>query len=157
MKHERYEGIISSPDKLEFKFFSEGPKGKIAKVIQFSKLVNSDIYHLAFGNLNKDGSIDDETTNDNKDRNKILATVVSVIYEFTSLHPDIFIIFSGSTPERTRLYRMVLSIYIEDLSLDFEIYGLLMGIDLLEKVAFNKNGNYQGFIIKRKKRLNLQL
>ena len=156
MKHERYEGIISSPDKLEFKFFSEGPKGRIAKVIQFARLFDSDIYNLSFGNPEADGSIDDKTTNDNKDRNKILATIAGAIYEFTALHPDKFILFSGSTPERTRLYRMALSIHMDELTLDFEIYGLLMGIDSQEMVAFNKSGNYSGFIIKRKKRLNLQ-
>jgi len=34
-------------------------------------------YNLSFGNINDDGSVDDLTTNDNQDRNKILATVAA--------------------------------------------------------------------------------
>ena len=71
-------------DKLEFQFESEGPKGKIIKMVQFAQTQNKDIFNLAFGNLNDDGSIDDEATNDNKDRNKILATVAATVYKFTA-------------------------------------------------------------------------
>jgi hypothetical protein len=119
MKHERYEGMISLSDKLEFKFFSEGPKGKIAIVIQFTKLMNNDIYNLAFGNPKADGSIDDKITNDNKDRNKILATIAVAIYEFTALYPDRLIFFCGSTPQRTRLYRMALTTKLKELEKRF--------------------------------------
>jgi len=96
MKYERYEDFTASPDKLEFQFVREGPKGKIAKVIQFKQTSNSDIFYLAFGNLASDGSIDDTTTNDNKDRNKILATVAIAVYEFTSFYPDKYVFFCGS-------------------------------------------------------------
>jgi hypothetical protein len=108
MQFEKYENIIASSDKLEFQFTSDGPKGKIIKVIQFTQTQNENIYNLAFGNLRKDGSVDDETTNDNKDRNKILATVAASVYEFSSLYPDKFIFFCGTTTDRTRLYRMAL-------------------------------------------------
>jgi hypothetical protein len=151
MKHERYDVVESSTDKLEFTFFSEGPKGKIAKVIQFSKIMNIDAYNLSFGNYNKDGSIDDETTNDNKDRNKILATVAIAISEFTALYPDKLVFFCGSTPERTRLYRMALTINMKELEKDFHIYGVFKGINIFTRVPFIKGVDYYGFMIKRKK------
>jgi hypothetical protein len=78
MRYQKYDNVITSSDKLEFQFDSDGPKGKIKKVVQFAQTQNENIYNLAFGNLNKDGSVDDETTNDNKDRNKILATVAEL-------------------------------------------------------------------------------
>jgi hypothetical protein len=60
MQFEKYENIIASSDKLEFQFTSEGPKGKIVKVIQFTQPQNENIYNLEFGNLRKNGSVDDE-------------------------------------------------------------------------------------------------
>lgn len=151
MRHERYDNIIASSDKLEFQFTSEGPKGRIKKVVQFALTQNKSIYNLAFGNLNKDGSIDDETTNDNKDRNKILATVAATVYEFTARYRDKTIFFCGTTSERTRLYRMALTVNLEELKKDFRIYGVLKGIDTFEKVQFRKGVDYFGFMVKRKK------
>ena len=151
MRYEKYDNVIASWDKLEFQFESEGPKGKIKKVVQFAQTQNEDIYNLAFGNLNIDGSIDDETTNDNKDRNKIFATVAATVYEFSARYPDKKIFFCGTTSERTRLYRMALTVNLEDLKKDFRIYGVLKGIDSFEKVLFQKGVDYFGFMVKRKK------
>lgn len=154
MKHERYDGVESSTDKLEFWFVSEGPKGKIDKVIQFKQTINKDLVYLVFGNLNADGSVDDTTINDNKDRNKILATIVGAVYEFTALYPDKHILFCGSTPERNRLYRIALTINMKELEKDFRIYGVYNGIVTIVPVPFIKGVDYYGFMIKRKK-LNL--
>lgn len=151
MQYEKYNDVAASSDKLEFKFESEGPKGKIEKVVQFAQTQNEAIYNLAFGNYNKDGSIDDETTNDNKDRNKILATVAATVYEFTAQYPDRIVFFCGSTPERTRLYRMALTINLEQLKSDFRIYGVLKGMGTFERVLFRKGVDYFGFMVERKK------
>ena len=151
MRYEKYENIVTSSDKLEFQFISDGPKGKIIKLIQFTQTQNSEIYNLAFGNLRDDGLIDDETTNDNKDRNKILATVAASVYEFSSHYPDKMVFFCGTTPNRTRLYRIALSLNYEVLKKDFHIYGIQKNADTFERAAFCKGVEYYGFIIKRKK------
>ena len=151
MQYDKYDNVITSSDKLEFQLESEGPKGKINKVVQFAQTSNDDIYNLAFGNLNKDGSIDDETTNDNKDRTKILATVAATVYEFTAEYPDKMIFFCGTTAERTRLYRIALTVNLEELKKDFHVYGVLKGMDSFEKVTFRKGVDYFGFMVKRKK------
>lgn len=151
MQYEKYNHIESSNDKLEFQFESEGPKGKIKKVVQFTQTQNEEIYNLAFGNLRRDGTIDDETTNDNKDRNKILATVAATVYEFTSQYPGKTVFFCGTTPHRTRLYRIALSVNLTGLRKDFHIYGILRGIDSFERVPFVKGADYFGFMVKRKK------
>ncbi len=116
MKYEKYEELNVSFDSLEYEFVSRGPKGDIKKVIQFSSTAVSEVYNLAFGNLNEDRSIDDLAVNDNKDRNKILATVVYAVSLFYRKYPDKWIFFAGSTPERTRLYRMAISLNLEELS-----------------------------------------
>ena len=146
-QHISYLTVDISTDSSVFEFISTGPKGDIKKVIQFEKTDTPNVYNLSFGNLLNDGSIDDTTINDNKDRNKILATVADTVYNFTSRSPDIYVFFSGSTLERTRLYRMAISVYYEILSKTFNIWGLLKnGYTEL----FKKNCNYTGFLIKRK-------
>jgi hypothetical protein len=96
-----------------------GPKGKIKMIVQFTSTDSPEIYGLAFGVLNNEGKIDDATINNNKDRNKILTTVATIIYDFTARHPNKFIFFCGSTPQRTRLYRMALTLNFEQLKRTF--------------------------------------
>lgn len=125
MKYEKYAPLLISKDSLEFKFNSIGPKGEIPIVVQFSETDISDIYNLAFGYLLPDGKINDYVKNNNKDRNKILATVAAAVYEFTSKYPDKLIFFIGSTQERTRLYRMAITNNLTELVADFDIYGVM--------------------------------
>ena len=88
MQYERYESLSISRDSREFIFISEGPKGGITKVVQFIETTDPEIYNLSFGELLPDGKVDDFVKNNNKDRNKILATVAATVYEFTSSYPD---------------------------------------------------------------------
>ena len=150
MKQDKYQNVISSTDKLEYQFESIGPKGKIKMIVQYSQTDNPEIYNLAFGTAKYDGNLDDVTTNDNKDRNKILATVAATVYEFTSQYPDKSVFFCGSTKERTRLYRMAISLNLEELTKSFKIYGILKGIDTFETLVFKNGTDYFGFLIKRK-------
>ena len=59
MKLDRYE--LKSDDQLTtFDFLSEGPKGKIEKVVQFTLIYQDNLYNLAFGDrkifeINSDG------------------------------------------------------------------------------------------------------
>jgi hypothetical protein len=150
MKYEKYDDLIATIDFLEYEFVSVGPKGNIAKVVQFTPTNNPAIFNLAFGNKKEDGSLDDLAKDGNKDRNKILATVVSSVHLFTAEYPAKWIFFSGSTPERTRLYRMAITLNFEELSVDFEIIGILKDLDAFVYVPFEKEVNYFGFLIRRK-------
>jgi hypothetical protein len=145
--YNHYSSLNISTSATTFDFISSGPKGDIKKIIQFSPTDVKNIFNLAFGNLNGDGTIDDRTTNDNKDRDKILATVADAVYEFTNRFPDHYVFFTGSTVERTRLYRMALTVNYEELSRDFDIWGLAENVGL---EPFEKRKNYSGFLIKRK-------
>ena len=119
MKLDRYE--LKSGDKfLTYEFLSEGPKGKIQKLIQFS-LVNQDtLYNLAFGDKSPEsGEIDDMAITDNGDSEKVLATVVAAVYAFCDLFPKAWIYATGSTAARTRLYRMGINKYFDIVQADF--------------------------------------
>ncbi|HMI64472.1 MAG TPA: hypothetical protein VK517_00440 [Cyclobacteriaceae bacterium] len=71
--------FTSNREFLEFTFYSEGPHGNIEKRIRFKKIYgHHNAYNLAFGDLDpKTGEISDSITTDNKDTDKVLATVAS--------------------------------------------------------------------------------
>jgi hypothetical protein len=151
MNHAKYEPLLISKDGREFKFISDGPKGKIQKIVQFIETQDPAIYNLAFGDLLPDGQVDDHIKNDNKDRNKVLATVAATVFEFTARNLEKFVFFTGSTPERTRLYRIALAINLEELCKDFEIFGMNMTRGCYYATPFLKGVEYSGFLVKRKR------
>lgn len=123
MKLDRYE--LKADDQLTtFDFLSEGPKGKIEKVVQFSLIYQNNLYNLAFGDRNYlTGQIDDKTVTDNGDSEKVLASVVAAIYAFCDRTPDALVYATGSTAARTRLYRMGINKYYDIVKEDFKIFG----------------------------------
>ncbi|MCU0373915.1 MAG: hypothetical protein MUF24_01285 [Chitinophagaceae bacterium] len=138
---------IEAEDSLEvFEFNSIGPKGSIPKLIKFSETALSGFYNLAFGD--KDlltGEIDDKVISNNGDSEKVLATIVSAVYAFTEKNKDAWVYATGSTPSRTRLYRIGITKYIDEVKNDFEIYGLFNG----EWENFTKDVDYTAFVVRR--------
>jgi hypothetical protein len=150
MNLERYD-FRASETFLDFQFDSEGPNGIIRKVVEYSlENANGIIYfNLGFGDLDPDtGKIDDLAISDNKDRDKILATVAATVVEFLRQFPDLKVYAKGSTKSRTRLYQMVISANITQISTVLEIFGLYEG----QWQRFRKNINYDAFLVKRKSR-----
>jgi hypothetical protein len=140
---------LASSDKLmTFEFISEGPNGLIHKIVQYKPTNLKDVYNLAFGDRDEStGQIDDTIISNNRDSEKVLATVIATVYAFTDKYPETYIYATGSTKSRTRLYRMGISKYLSEVEIDFEIYGELKdGWEI-----FNKNNDYDGFLAKRKK------
>lgn len=150
MDADHYNDFTSQINKNDFMFTSEGPKGKINKLVRFARSGNPDILNLSFGNLKENGVIDDEAIDNNDDRDKIIATIIAIVKDFTLRNPDKFIFFSGRTPSRTRLFRIILWKYIESIRKDFHVYGVINENNKLMRVPFIKNVNYFGFLIKRK-------
>ncbi len=59
MKQEKYE-FKSSDSLLEFRFFSEGPKGEILKVVRYEETFKEpSVYNLAFGDDLGNGDVSD--------------------------------------------------------------------------------------------------
>ena len=130
-----------------FEFISEGPNGSIPKIIQFSSSNVEELYNLAFGDRHPGtGKIDDKAVSNNYDSHRILATVVAAVYVFTKIHPDAWIYATGSTPARSRLYRMGISRYLDEGRKDFVIYGQLCN----RWETFEKSKDYEAFVAKRK-------
>ena len=124
MTYEKYDEVFSSKDSCEFEFSSIGPKGVFKKIVQFTQTSDPSIVNLGFGDKLNNGELDDLVRNDNQDRNKILATIAVIVYEFTSIYPEKMVFFAGSTPERTRLYKIAITMNSTQLEIDFEIFGI---------------------------------
>ena len=146
MGKERYE-LREGLNAMTYEFTSIGPKGKIAKVVIYSE-IDDNIYNLGFGDKNiKTGDIDDLVITDNKDSQKVLATVAFTAYTFTDKYPDAWVGISGSTKARTRLYQIGISNNLAQISTDF----IVLGFNNEKWERFEKNIEYEAFLIKRKK------
>ena len=146
-KYEVYDFPEVSSNVLIYEFTSFGPQGIIKKIVEFEETADRNIYNLAFGNLKEDGTIDDLITSNNDDRNKVITTVAYIVIKFTECRPDCYILFTGSTKARTRLYRIAITLNYQDLSKTLNIWGLH------EEVGwepFNSNSPYTSFLIKYK-------
>ena len=147
-KYEVYKEIEVYPDHSTFDFISEGCNGEILKRVEFSPTSFSNVYNLSFGDIKQNGELDDLAVSNNGDRNKILATILYVVDMYTRKFPEHWVFFSGSTGNRTRLYRIAVSLHFEELSEMFEILVDLNGD--WKFVRFQKGLNIKAFLIKRK-------
>ena len=146
MKLPRYE-LKAESSLMVFQFTSEGDKGQIQKLIKFSETALKGFYNLAFGDKNIDtGDIDDTVVSNNGDSEQVLATVVSAVFAFTDHENEAWVYATGSTKSRTRLYRMGITKYLDEIRQDFHVFGLLNG----EWEQFEKEVDYTAFVVKRK-------
>ena len=109
---------------LFYKFISEGPKGLIKKVVEYTETSTENVYNLGFGDYDDiTKSLNDLSITNNGDSLKVLATVASTVYAFTEKYPKAWILATGSTEVRTRLYRMGITNNLAEISKDFIFYG----------------------------------
>ncbi|MDQ2753015.1 MAG: hypothetical protein M3R72_08330 [Bacteroidota bacterium] len=145
IKIEKYQ--LKSDNTLTFfEFISIGSKGKINKVIEFQSTSTPNLYNLAFGDKNVEtGELDDLAISNNGDTEKVLGTVVAAVYAFFNKNPGAIIYASGSTPARTRLYRMGIIKFHDEIKNDFLLYGQI-GSKLF---VFEVGKEYDGFVAQR--------
>lgn len=83
----------------------------------------------------------------NSDQQKVLATVASIVLDFTTKFPDVLVYAKGSTPARTRLYQMGIRVHFRQVESVLFIYGYRNnGWEL-----FQPRVNYEAFLARRKK------
>jgi hypothetical protein len=146
MKLPKYE-LTTEKSLNVYEFLSEGPKGKIPKLIKFSETTLKGFFNLAFGDKNiETGEIDDKVVSNNGDSEQVLATVVSAVFAFTDLNKNSWVYATGSNKARTRFYRMGLNKYLDEVKKDFWIFGMLNG----EWKKFEKETDYTAFVVRRK-------
>lgn len=146
MKLPKYE-LTTEKSLNVYEFLSEGPQGKIPKLIKFSETTLKGFFNLAFGDKNiESGEIDDKVVSNNGDSEQVLATVVSAVFAFTDLNKNSWVYATGSSKSRTRLYRMGINKYFDEVEKDFWVFGMLDG----EWEKFEKETDYTAFVVRRK-------
>jgi len=146
MRVEQYH--LKSDESLSvFEFISVGPKGAIRKIIHFQQTYTPGLYNLAFGDKHSaTGEIDDLAVTNNGDTDKILGTVIAALYTFLDKNPEALVYATGSTPARTRLYRMGITRFYKEIQQDFYLFGRI------DKTfyEFEIGKDYDGFLAQRK-------
>lgn len=131
---------------LNYEFESVGENVIIKKVARFSQFGDS-IYNFGFGDLNRlTGEIDDIVVSNNGDGDKVLLTVASIIYDFTSYYPEASVFIQGTTLSRTRRYQI-------GINKNWQLANLLFDIFALKNenwVKFQIGINFEAFIITRR-------
>ncbi len=142
----RYE-LRSDETLMVFEFTSVGQNGAIPKIVPYSETNLRGFTNLGFGDKNMEtGEIDDRVTSNNGDSQKVLATVAATVYVFRERYANVWIYATGSTKSRTRLYRMGLTMHLEEILQDFELYGQRGS----EWQIFVKGVEYEAFLVRRR-------
>lgn len=136
---------VIEKDGLRFSFESVGPIRTVRKIIIYDKITAVDgLFNLALLDEYDDGSLDDLSVTDNQDMPRVLATVIATMRLFFSQYPAATVIFSGSTPARTRLYRVVISQNLTLFSETFLVNGVLRG----KQEPYQPNRRYDAFTVR---------
>ena len=131
-----------------YEFVSEGPKGNIKKMVEYTETATKNVYNLGFGDYDETtNAINDLSVANNGDSLKVLTTVASTIYAFIEKHPNAYILATGSTAVRTRLYRMGITNNLTEITEDFVVYGF-SSEGVWEK--FEVGEDYEAFLITKK-------
>ncbi|QEH42616.1 hypothetical protein [Chitinophaga sp. XS-30] len=143
---------IQAKGLTKYEFESIGAKGAIKKGVEIFPLEVPGIYNFAFGDLLPDGTIDDEAETNNGDMPRVFSTVIEVMEKFLHAHPNASLFFSGSSPQRTNVYQLILKRYHERFSFSFQIIAFqTVNNEPLESIFDPEaEGNFLGFLVKRK-------
>jgi len=146
MNLERYPYTITN-NFQDYIFYSDGPKGRIKKVVRYTRIANDPVtYNLAFGDENDAGKVSDSIISNNQDRDIVLATVAGTINKFCDYYGNHYIYVEGSTLSRTRLYQISIARLWHEISAEFDVRGFVNG----NWELFQLNVNYEAFLVKRK-------
>ena len=116
-------------------------------MIEFQATTVPGVYNLAFGDKDPEtGELNDLAVTNNGDSEKVLGTVVAALYAFFDKNPEALVYATGSTPGRTRLYRMGITKFYDEMQKDFHLLGQI-GKDFYD---FEIGKEYDGFLAQRK-------
>ena len=134
-----------SLDILTFDFESIGLNGVSKKKVVYSSIEDlPDIFNLSLFEVLQDGTLNIYYESRNQDLPQIMATVVQTMNDFFAKYPSKKIAFTGSTPDRTRLYRIVINKLIQKNGHVFCIEGITNN-GVFEQ--FQANQNYLAYVI----------
>ena len=132
---------------LLFEFESVSDAKTIKKIIAYELVDEKEmIFNLSLVDKDENGIVSDMVVSNNNDMEKVLSTVIQTLPVFFTEFKGSQIFFSGSTPVRTRLYRIVIAKYYHEFERDYSIFGFVNQ----EAEPFQKGKNYEAFLIFKK-------
>jgi hypothetical protein len=137
--------ITSSADGFWYEFDSISKEKTIRKAVAYYPY-SDEIFQLVFGNL-VENNIDTLGKSNNQDMKMVLTTVIQTLIYFLELYPQKSVIFTGSTPSRTRLYRATISKLLIDLDDTYNVRGILPNFEVED---FEASTEYYAYLISKK-------
>lgn len=145
MDLESYSTQVISAPLWVMSFYSEGPKGKIEKLIKYEEIASQPVLvNLGFGDrIGEILDFEDMVESKNSDGEKIMATVVQTIPSFFQRFPDRIIVVHGSTGYRSFIYRKIVREHHTSFVNQFTILGVTKGVS----EVFKSNVKYDYLLI----------
>ncbi len=132
---------------LQYSFFSEGPKGRIEKLVRYDQM-GKYLFNLSFGDrIEGTDDIDVKVVTNNQDGYKVIATVISTLEIFFEQFPLAKVFIMGSTPSRIKTYRRMVKTQGEKYKDKYEFFG---GKGELYE-PFQEGVDYNFILIKKRK------
>jgi hypothetical protein len=133
-------------------FFTSTGKTIITKVVEFTPTGKDDIMNLGFGDVMPEGDYNDLIISDNGDIAKVITTVVHIVLHFTLLFPYTKIMFTASSPARSRLYSRIMNNYHLEFKKSFIITAFIHHNGFLKEVTYRPGASDRclSFFVKRK-------
>jgi hypothetical protein len=115
----------SDDDRLYFDFVSVSHDKTITKAVIFTEFPYAKhLFNLALVDVLPDGKLSDMAISTyNLDLKKVMATVAECIRLFLRKYPDAEIQIRANTPEKNRLYRIIIARELSNIGKYYELYG----------------------------------
>jgi hypothetical protein len=131
-------------DETYFEFTSVSPTRSIRKAVAFTALpARTGWFNLALVDVLENDHFDDTSVSDNGDMEMIFATVIETLRRFFQRQPAARVLFRGSTPARTRMYRIILTKLLEEATKTYRVQGIIQG----KLEVFTPNRPYEAFVL----------
>ena len=120
---ETYE-LHELPHLHRYFFFSEGKNGTILKSVDYGYM-GDNTYNLAFGDMGKDGKLNDKVISNNDDLIKVMNTVALTIYGFLEELPGSWVHIRPVDEKRSMLYHTVFKRRWDEIAINFQVIGMI--------------------------------
>jgi len=132
---------INSITATQYECDSIGSKGIIKKGVEISPLLIPNYYNFGFGDVNDDGSIDDESETNNGDLLRVFSTIIKIMTDFLNTRQSGILYFSGSTQQRTDVYDIILRRNYTEFTTHFQITAIIKIDNQSTEIEYDPKAN----------------
>ncbi|WP_409017743.1 DUF6934 family protein [Dyadobacter sp. CY323] len=144
--NEKFYPFEVDPSDFRYEFLSVSEMKTVKKVVLITETERRNVHNVALLDVLDDGSLCDLTESRNNDLRMVMATVMQIVADFLRNNPESYVIFRGSDPRRHRLYSIIISRELKELTNTFEIFGLVSSFP----ITFVPDTTYNFYLVKKK-------